>query len=689
MAQLNTDARYARLLDAWAPPEDAGDPVGCLATSFTFDAAFFEDECLARFVRMETDPDESGAIYLLEREEKLAELAYAGCIVDAHHCRGSRSLRWDLLRARVPRNGVMHAKLAILHWTRRIRVLIASANLTQNGYRQNIEVFGTIDFHDEAESDIDALAATLEFAGNDLLTLTRADGAARDRVVAFLSGVRDCAQQWTLLPPRKAGVSVIFTAPGKQDIPAQVGAMGIASQPFHFAAVASPFFDRSEGPYRPAESLWNKLMRRRGAAEVHYHVPADAAYGETPMFVRAPRSLLTSAPTHRTGCSACIAAILPDQQEPRELHAKSLWLESDHWTVLVLGSSNFTSAGYGIGRVTNVEANLLYWLRRDGQRRLERDLWNAFPLGEAIEDPSAIEWQPSDPAGVDEPDTGLEPLPEGFGDAVFEHEAGASRVRFTFSDLPEGWSVHDELDERIYLDAESCEMDGLSNEVVIGWTRSRPPTGFVVRWKHATGDAWWPVTVASSASLPPPEELKDLPLDVLLDILTSARPLHRNEALRRHLEVRERESAGDRTDRAIEVDPHKQVDTSTFLLQRTRRLSWGLAALRERLERPFATLECLEWRLRGPVGVLRVAEAIRKEARSDEERAFLIAELMLELRRAIPTSSTGAVPAEAVGEALRSVAKDLETLLPTTLLDPTNPSAFTSYLNDVTETGKP
>ena len=28
---------YGKILDAWGPPENAGEPIGCVATSFTFD----------------------------------------------------------------------------------------------------------------------------------------------------------------------------------------------------------------------------------------------------------------------------------------------------------------------------------------------------------------------------------------------------------------------------------------------------------------------------------------------------------------------------------------------------------------------------------------------------------------------------------------------------------------------------
>src|SRR5690606_25314209 len=107
------------------------------------------------------------------------------------------------------------------------------------------------------------------------------------------------------------------------------------------------------------------------------------------------------------------------------------------------------------------------------------------------------------------------------------------------------------------------------------------------------------------------------------------------------------------------IDPHKKVDTTQFLLQRTRRVSWGLAALRQRLERPVTTEECLEWRLRGPVGVKAVAQAILGGAHSEEEEVFLISELALDLARVKPQSFPGCLPPERVREALDALIKEL------------------------------
>ncbi|MFC1569128.1 hypothetical protein ACFL4L_02730 [bacterium] len=36
------------MLDLWRPPKYSGDPVGCLATTYTFSPGLFDEQCLAR-----------------------------------------------------------------------------------------------------------------------------------------------------------------------------------------------------------------------------------------------------------------------------------------------------------------------------------------------------------------------------------------------------------------------------------------------------------------------------------------------------------------------------------------------------------------------------------------------------------------------------------------------------------------
>jgi hypothetical protein len=145
-----------------------------------------------------------------------------------------------------------------------------------------------------------------------------------------------------------------------------------------------------------------------------------------------------------------------------------------------------------------------------------------------------------------------------------------------------------------------------------------------------------------------------LPLEVLIDVLTSAKPLH--VALARWL--KRNRIVGSAAD-TIALDPHKRVDTSAFLLQRTRRVSWALSALRQRLEKPVVSEQVLAWRLRGPVGVLALGQAIGKEARSETERCFLLTELCLELTRVRPQDAAGSLSKARIRAALKELSREI------------------------------
>ena len=59
-----------RLLDLWLPPDGAGRALGCLATTFTFDAEFFEQQCVGRFLGLDTRPGEAALIQAMRRQAR-------------------------------------------------------------------------------------------------------------------------------------------------------------------------------------------------------------------------------------------------------------------------------------------------------------------------------------------------------------------------------------------------------------------------------------------------------------------------------------------------------------------------------------------------------------------------------------------------------------------------------------------
>lgn len=674
MAKGDKKKGHRKLLDVWTPSEGSGDAIGCVATTFTFSPEFFEEECLSRFLQLQTTPDDDGAAYIIEREEKLAALRCASVLVDASHCRGARSLRWDLLPARVP-GSILHAKVALMHWGNRVRLVIASANLTQDGYRRNLEVFGVLDYMDGGNAPLECLDNTLEFLSG-VVEYSEGSGEGEGagspallRWRAFLDGVREVSQDWGDTTPyrgnKKVRVYPVFVGPGRPDVFKQFWDCWPVQRPPDDATVTSPFFDPPGAPNLPTQQLW-KNIKLKGKASVTFNLAADDAE-DGKLQVRAPRDIVRAQPKGRPAVKTYVCRVKTTSEDDegvfRPLHAKCMSLEESDWSGHVIGSSNFTTAGLGLGKNPNVEANLLYIVSYSANKASYERVWNGLPQGDDISDDIDLIWQPEGKEGEDSPSGESLALPSAFGPAVFKQSSGISWVELAINGNPPArWAIHRD-DGELLLDQVTWIAAGKESGTRVDWPDDRPPSGFEVTWTGSKGSAWWPVNVDRQGSLPPPDELKNLPLDILVDILTSARPLHL--AMRKWL--RTGPGGVHPPDPGPIVDPHAKVDTSAFLIQRTRRLAWGLNALRERLERPVASEDALEWRLRGPVGAMALAKAIERETeqRADSdgaERAFLLAELALELSRVEPRTAPGFLPIQEVSKAIDGLIADLKVM---------------------------
>jgi hypothetical protein len=195
-----------------------------------------------------------------------------------------------------------------------------------------------------------------------------------------------------------------------------------------------------------------------------------------------------------------------------------------------------------------------------------------------------------------------------------------------------------------------------AGEHVFHWSGQPVPFVLEVSWGYDNGTAvaTWPVNASNPASLPPPEALKNLTLEELLEILASTRPV--SEAVIRVLQKRTKARQLN-----IELDPLKRFDSQAFLLRRTKRVAAALEGLRERLERPVLTEDAFEWRLQGPIGPIALAEAFVREASLPGEAKFYLAELALTLRRVDrKQAATGGLSAAVISELLLSTVRHLE-----------------------------
>jgi hypothetical protein len=645
----------ARLLDLWTGEEAFGRPVGCVTTSFTFDAELFEEQCLARFLSIQSNPNETAKAYLIEREEKLSQ-CFACVLVDSAHAAPDRSLRWHMLPVRLPGGGVLHAKLTLLVWENFIRVLIGSANLSEPAYRRNQEVMAALDFGEEENSPPELLTECVAFL-NQVRRFApgfaRTGGGPQTALAGFLSSVEQRARS---LPPAdrdEAECALIALVPGGATVVEQLNARWVGPRPDQ-AWVLSPFFDE-EARAGATVATFAALLTTRGERWLRFTAPGRTLADGT-VQIDAPAALKKpSHPSLRHTFSIVDQRVeVEGRPEDRPLHAKSVWLERDDRALYMLGSSNFTAAGLGLHPRHNIELNLAY-LIRDRASRFGKLCVQSWPHEDELDDIDEAQFLGGSADSAESLDT--PPLPAAFGLALFCLDERGGRLELEIgAGAPPVFEVLSK-EQGSLLDVRDWVRDGRPSAVVVPWDLKRPPSSLDVRWSDGDQDehsAPWVVNVVDMSALPPPDELGSLSLAELIEILTSARPLH--EVVLRILQRRENQK---QAGALIEVDPHKKVDTSQFLLRRMRRVAQALEGMRDRLQQPVSSLEALRWRLRGPIGPIALAK--RLSAEDPEGAAFMIAEVATTLR-GVAWRPSGTLRLNAIGSEVGEIVRALHDL---------------------------
>jgi len=674
MSERASNRVAGAMLELWRPPQGAGDPIGCLATTYTFAPGLFDEQCLARFLEIGSEPDREDLAFLLERENRLGGV-YAGVLVDHTQAGVEHSLRWDVLSVRVG-GAKQHAKVSLLAWTHHVRVIVVSANLTEPGYRFNQEVASAVDLR-PGEADIAFLADVIRFL-RDLLGFVSGAGSAVpgvDRARAFLGHVEELASRWK--PARRVGTlrqQLVCTLPSagpelaaRSSLDEAVAACRRRGTAPSVAMVASPFFD-DDGPMYAAAAALCKRMARGGKRMLWICVPASRdAEGNSPPRLLAPRSLWRT-PTDYQGRVSI--AMLPERDEDgnvRPWHAKLLTFIGDSYSALMVGSSNFTSAGMGIGTHRNAEANLLSIVDQVQYGREEgalQALWPEMPL---VDDPEAAEWLGVRPDTDEEEASKAPPLPAGFLPATYR--AGERRrvvLQFEPAELPQEWRVHAcGQDARQLINSSEWQARGCAAVVGLVWEPLQPPERLLVRWAEL--EAFLPLNVEDSRELPAPDKLERMTADDMLLILAAADPSAavRAWARREHLD----DSLDDDVDTAvpIDLDPLRRYDLRATFLHRVRHRARVLADLRANLERPVWGRQALEWRLRGLIGIASLADRLLREFKEGRvpagEALLTLADFLILLSEVDYHPGDGSLPKKEFDAVFRGFLGELATRL--------------------------
>ncbi|MEJ7766834.1 MAG: hypothetical protein WKF89_03420, partial [Chitinophagaceae bacterium] len=428
----------------------------------------------------------------------------------------------------------------------------------------------------------------------------------------------------------------------------------------YWALVISPFFDEEELPFRPSKQIFDMMQRE---ADIGYVVTTDAASESSDqVIVKAPAYLKdVQKPGSQTVKFYQVSEQGVNEENQfvsRPLHLKSIWMMNDDLNLVIAGSSNFTSAGFGLGRRTNYEANLVYTVSAIKNKKAATLLGEAHPEGEKIDENLMVfQKRPNEDEAAESALVLL--LPPYLGEAVIKRKDDRYVLELQFFvdtyERPEGLEIFYEKNQQTVLLIDGDQLPEREEKFPIEWADALPPNFLLVKWNESNGFAFWPVIVESVSILPVAEDLRDLSLEALLIVIGSKQPLYR---LLKRIE-RLKQSKKEILESEKIIDVHKLVDTAGFILQRTKRVSYALNALRIRLEKPVFTKESLEWRLNGPIGAKALADAIKKEARSNEEKLFLIAELSLELSRVKPQTSNVTLKKKEVLAAVKEVLNKL------------------------------
>ena len=634
MARVSNET--VALASYWSTPSgyasgEPGRPLICLASTYTFHASFFESELLPRFLGLKFDETEGTRPFIIEREQALAA-ARVAVLVDADHLDPSQTtLRWDQLPVRVPR-GLQHSKVSLFLWENCARLIVSSANLTRQGYRRNREVAGVIDFFDhESSAPRRILIDAVGFLRN-LSASVRASVAVKERLMGCLSEVRSRVGSWRQMPTE-------FSARARPQVTFVAGLSGprgnVANSPIEQllelwgnrradeVTVMTPFVGDLVETVDPVVNKLLELKRARDAVG-YLVVPGRPSEDDpTSMLVGLPRRFLNAWSTgwgvEPSNVATYVVPLCRDDEKiNRDLHAKGVLIGGDGTTLLFCGSSNFSPHGMGVG-AANAEANLCYIddteAKRDG-----RYLEDRVPANWEKDLCSRTIWpEIAEPIDDEKPSTDR-PLPPAFLYAIYNQCAATISiiVDATIS-FPIEWSLR-----------WPGEAFGESPPIVDHLQYPRPPSDgrMVVQlplsfrganiaalrliWQDEEGNmqsALLSVQVEDEDSLLAPAEFRSLTANGILECLLSGREPAE------WIDVIERRQAALRANPSRpELDSLRAVDTSSYLLYRTRRLGTALAALGERLVRTVRTRQAIAYRLRqDPLGPLMLAEALVHE----------------------------------------------------------------------------
>jgi hypothetical protein len=342
---------------------------------------------------------------------------------------------------------------------------------------------------------------------------------------------------------------------------------------------------------------------------------------------------------------------LPDVDEDknrRTWHAKMLALDSEIYNALLIGSSNFTSAGLGLQAQCNAEANLLTIVDLESYGREAGQLEDAWPLTEDVADPESAEWLGAAPEQNEEEQASGLPLPAGFLAAMFRPgEIGVIQILVEPKRLPGAWVITDTgPDEMPLVTSDEWTTKGQPARIEVEWRKSEPPRRLRVTWNEH--QAFMSLNVEDASALPAPAALSLMTADDMLSVLAASDPSAAFRAWSKAQAKADSDEENLESATPIDLDPLRRHDIQDTFLHRIRRRARVFAQLRANLERPAWGQQSLDWRLRGLIGVQALADKyvaeLKREGCEFAEALLALSDLLIVLLEVDYVSADGSMP---------------------------------------------
>jgi hypothetical protein len=372
MSSARENGESRRLLDQLAGARELGTPEGILATTFDLNPTFIELDYLPTVLGISTmdDATQKGR---LELEQQLDRTESVALLMEGRRYQGRpRSLRAHLTPASLPSGSVLHAKLSLIVYADAVRLMVASANLTEDGYRHNREVGLSVLANAKRSSEARWIAEALD-PMKEVLAPWWGEHATR-----VLESAQRKLSVWSEQTVGDDDDRFLWSGP-RLPLWSRFLELWPADEPVRELFIVSPFWsdESREGPL--SRLLQGFRARGTDVSGARVRLITGAERDREATFRPAFPAGFGEFDFRTLGVNVIAAAASPKVEaddiggsevlRERRLHAKGVLVVGPKTSLAYAGSANFTMPGWGFGseRTANIEAGVAF--RRRGKAR--------------------------------------------------------------------------------------------------------------------------------------------------------------------------------------------------------------------------------------------------------------------------------------------------------------------------------